>query len=99
MIYMVDIDETICISPPSRNYSFAKPIVDNINAINKLYDDGHIVIYWTARGTGTGRDWADVTKKQFEKWGVKYHDLRFGKPVYDVFICDKAFNTESFFNE
>jgi hypothetical protein len=23
-------------------------------------------------------------------WGVKYHKLLFGKPDYDVLVCDKA---------
>ena len=31
----------------------------------------------------------DLTEKQLEKWGVKYHELLFGKPHADVFIDDK----------
>lgn len=95
----VDIDETICTSPEDRDYSKAEPIFDRIKKINKLYDSGNKIIYWTARGTGSGIDWRDVTEKQFEKWGVKYHDLKFGKPIYDLFIDDKNINSEEFFNE
>ena len=51
-------------------------------------------MYWTARGTGSGIDWESATKQQFEEWGVKYHDLKFGKPIYDLFIDDKNMNTE-----
>ena len=58
-----------------------------------LYKEGHTIIYWTARGTGSGIDWSDVTRKQFEKWNVKFHDVRFGKPAYDLFIDDKAINS------
>ena len=94
----VDIDETICRSPESRDYSLAIPIVDHIHKINELYDSGVEIVYWTARGTGSGIDWREVTEKQFEKWGGKYHDLKFGKPVYDLFIDDKNINTERFFN-
>ena len=94
----VDIDETICRSPESRDYSLAIPIVDRIHKINELYDAGVEIVYWTARGTGSGIDWREVTEKQFEKWGVKYHDLKFGKPIYDLFIDDKNINTERFFN-
>jgi len=97
MIYIVDIDETICVSPPSRNYTLATPISINIQKINKLYEADHTIIYWTARGTGTGIDWRETTEEQFNKWGVKYSELRFGKPAYDLFICDKAINTEIFF--
>lgn len=98
MIYYVDIDETICKSPNNRDYSQATPIVDRIVKINKLYDSGNTIVYWTARGTGSGIDWRQVTEKQFKKWGVKYHDLKFGKPIYDLFIDDKNINSEKFFN-
>ena len=97
MIYYVDIDETICTSPESRDYSMAIPLQDRISTINELYDSGNTIIYWTARGTGTGIDWSEITKKQFEEWGVKYNDLKFGKPVYDLFIDDKNINSETFF--
>ena len=99
MIYYVDVDETICISPGSRDYSLASPIIKNINKINELYDADNTVIYWTARGTGSGIDWREITKKQFEKWGVKYHELKFGKPIYDLFIDDKAVNSNDFFKK
>tara|TARA_R110000796_G_scaffold71615_2_gene162525 strand:+ start:3030 stop:3341 length:312 start_codon:yes stop_codon:yes gene_type:complete len=97
MILYVDIDETICMSPDDRDYAKAKPIKKNIDKINKLYDDGNVITYWTARGTGSGIDWRDVTEKQFDKWGVKYHDLKFGKPIYDLFVDDKNINSETFF--
>lgn len=94
VIYYIDIDETICISPKNRDYSKAHPIKENIEKANSLYRDGNTIVYWTARGTGSGLDWREITEKQFKEWGVKYHELKFGKPVYDVFICDKATNTE-----
>lgn len=97
MIIYVDVDETICRSPESRNYAEAIPITDHILKINELYDCGNTIVYWTARGTMTGIDWREVTEKQFKKWGVKYHDLKFGKPAYDLFIDDKNINTDRFF--
>ena len=97
MIIFVDIDETICVSPEDRNYSLAEPIERNIEKINSLYDLGHTIIYWTARGSGTGLDWKETTEEQFLKWGVKHHELRLGKPVYDLFIDDKNINANTFF--
>lgn len=99
MIIYVDIDETICLSPENRDYTLAKPIVDNIKKINQLHDEGNKIVYWTARGTGSGIDWRQVTEQQFQNWGVKYDELHFGKPIYDLFIDDKNINTERFFNE
>ena len=93
MIIYIDIDETICVTPSDRDYSKAMPIVENIEKANKLYDEGHEITYWTARGTKSGIDWTDVTKKQLEKWGAKHHELKLGKPYYDLFIDDKNINT------
>lgn len=93
MIIYIDIDETICWTPEDRDYSKAVPNADNISKANKLYDQGNTVVYWTARGGGTGIDWRPVTEEQFEKWGVKYHELKFGKP-YDLIIDDRALNAK-----
>ncbi len=93
MVIFIDIDETICVTPASRDYSLAEPVLKNIEKANKLYDEGNTVVYWTSRGVGSGIDWRDVTEKQFQKWGVKYHDLRLDKPVYDLFIDDRVMNT------
>ena len=68
-----------------------------IEQINKLYLEGNTVIYWTARGGVTGIDWYDLTKRQLDLWGAKYHDLRMGKPHYDYFICDKVINADDYF--
>ena len=94
MIYYIDIDETIADTPVDRDYNKSKPIHENIQKANRLFDEGNHIVYWTARGTGSGIDWREVTEKQFESWGVKYHKLLFGKPIYDFLICDKAMNTE-----
>ena len=80
-----------------RNYVNAKPLKERIAKINKLYDEGNTIIYWTARGTGTGINWRDVTENQFKKWNVKYHELKFQKPIYDMFIDDKNINSETYF--
>lgn len=99
MIIFVDIDETICTAVSDGNYANAIPLVNNINKINNLYENDNHIIYWTARGTGTGIDWREVTTKQFDEWGVKYHELRFGKPIYDLFIDDKNINSRDYFDD
>ena len=98
MIIYVDIDETICYYEGERNYPDALPIPDRIQQVNKLYDEGNEITYYTARGSVTGIDWKNVTRKQLKSWGCKYHNLSVGeKPNYDLLICDKAINTERFF--
>lgn len=90
----IDIDETICHNTIWNDHTTAKPLTDRITMANDLFDAGHKIVYWTARGSTTNRDWSDLTKKQLNEWGVKYHELKFGKPFYDLFIDDKAINAD-----
>lgn len=96
MIVIVDIDNTICLSINS-DYNNSQPYYDRIEKINKLYESGHTIIYWTARGMQSGKDHTALTKKQMTEWGCKYHELRMNKPSYDLWIDDKAINSESYF--
>jgi len=86
------------VTPPDRDYNHSTPIIKNIEKINDLYDAGHTIVYWTARGSGSGKDHTELTKHQMEKWKAKFHELKLGKPVYDLFICDKAVDSRDYFN-
>ena len=87
----VDIDETICFYSAERNYPDAEPDYDNIAKINKLYDEGHNITYWSARGSVTQIDWMETTINQLKKWSCKYHKVSVGlKPTYVLLICDKT---------
>lgn len=88
-VYYVDIDGVLC-TDMGGHYEHAKPLRENIEKVNALYDDGNQVILWTARGTTTGRDWRQFTLTQLALWGVKFHRLELGKPYYDVLIDDKS---------
>ena len=102
MIYMVDIDQTICVTPQidgKHRYDMSVPIAHRIEEINKLYDQGHTIKYWTARGSGSGLDWTELTHQQLNEWGCKFHEVKLGKPSYDVWIDDKALNDALFFYE
>jgi hypothetical protein len=97
MIYIIDIDNTICKTNASL-YEGSRPYPEKIKKINQLYGDGHKIIYWTARGSSSGLDWSELTKKQLKSWGCKYHELRLGKPSYDIWVDDKAINEKDFFS-
>lgn len=96
MRIFVDIDGTICKTIKS-DYENSKPYSSRISKINKLYENGHTIIYWTARGGSSGIDWTDLTKQQLENWGCKYHELLMKKPSYDLYIDDKSINSEEYF--
>lgn len=73
------------------------PYKDRIEKINRLYDNGDTIVYWTARGTLTQKMWFNTTYKQLTQWGCKFHELRMGKPVYDLFIDDKNISSDNYF--
>lgn len=99
MIYYIDIDDTICTLSESMNYESAQPIPLAIEKVNRLYEEGHHVVFWTARGTVSGKDWRQLTESQLISWGVKYHELKFGKPAYDFFIDDKNINSNDWLSK
>lgn len=100
MIIYVDIDDTICYYKDGNkgDYNLAVPYKDRIEKLNKLYDEGNEIHYWTARGTITGKYWLFITKLQLDYWGCKYSSIKINKPYYDLFIDDKNINSEFYFN-
>jgi len=90
----VDIDETICQYKGIREYHLASPDKKAIKKINKLFNEGHTITYWTARGSVDTllRDtYEHLTKEQLKIWGCRYHHLSVGeKPPYDLLICDRT---------
>lgn len=107
MIYVVDIDGTICTKAQNFDYNKSQPLADRINKINELYDEGNVIIYQTARGMGRFnnnpqlaiQEFYSLTKEQLEKWGCKYHLLFLGKPAGDVYIDDKGIKDDEFFKD
>lgn len=94
--YCIDIDGTICTNTEGF-YKEAKPYLERISQVNKLYDNGSKIIYFTARGSTTGIDWSKVTKAQLDEWGCKYHELIFNKPFADYYIDDKSLDLFNWF--
>jgi hypothetical protein len=93
-----DLDNVICITK-GTNYKKAKPNFKTIKLINKAYELGAEVTIFTGRFYGKCKGNLKkikkidngLSKKQLKKWGLKYHSLLFGKPVFDVYIDDKNF--------
>jgi hypothetical protein len=99
-----DIDGTIC-NNTNGKYEVAKPFLERIKQINLLYDEGHTIIFHTARGMGrssnsygyANKAFYEFTRTQLIDWGVKFHSLYLGKPAGDYYIDDKGVNDEQFF--
>ena len=94
MIFIIDIDGTIC-GDSKGDYEKAIPLKDRIEKVNKMFDEGHEIHYWTARGATSGIDYTELTTKQLDSWGCKYTSVRVGgKPHYDIWVDDKAHNSD-----
>ena len=111
MLIFVDIDGTICDMKKDSdiefldlpvNYEGVKPYPERIKKVNDAYYSGAHITYWSARGCKSGevKRLYDLTKKQLDEWGAKYHDLQIGnKPHFDVYICDKSHNADTWFED
>ena len=95
-VYCFDIDGTICTNTDG-DYEQAVPFGDIIEKINRLYDSEHKIVFFTSRGSTTGINWYDFTKRQLKEWGVKYHELIMGKPYADLYIDDRSIGPKEFF--
>tara|TARA_R110002020_G_scaffold46994_1_gene134056 strand:+ start:5818 stop:6138 length:321 start_codon:yes stop_codon:yes gene_type:complete len=104
MIYVFDIDGTIC-SKTDGNYESAEPFKKRIKKINELYKKGETIFFQTARGMGRSgnsrqsayHEFFELTREQLMRWGVKYDALFMGKPSADFYIDDKGIKDNDFF--
>ncbi len=87
--FVIDVDGVLATLSPGNDYALAAPLRRNIEAVNRLHDAGHRIVLFTARGTVTGLDWRAVTEGQFREWGLRYHELVFGKPAADYYVDDR----------
>lgn len=77
--YLIDIDGTICDDIPNEQperMEDAAVYPDALATLNKWYDEGHLICFFTSR-TEAHRE---VTERWLKKNGFKYHSLLVGKP-------------------
>jgi hypothetical protein len=102
--YVFDLDDTLCDSKYDDKekrwlYFEATPYYDRIEVVNRLWEEGHIIIVETARGCVSKINYYEKTFNQLRSWGLKFHTLRTGvKFSATYYIDDKAVNSEDFFN-
>lgn len=77
--YLIDIDGTICDDIPNEQperMATANLYEDALETLNKWYDQGHIICFFTSRT----EDHRQVTQEWLDKNGFKYHSIVMGKP-------------------
>lgn len=77
--YLIDIDGTICDDIPNEEperMATAALYPDALVTINKWFDEGHIITFFTSRV----EEHRAVTEEWLAANGFKYHGLLMGKP-------------------
>ena len=100
IIYCFDVDGTICSGVDDSDYYAAMPNLQVIAELNRLFDRGNIIKIMTGRGSVSNKDYTDLTKRQLEEWGVKYHELIMNtKPHADLFVDDRAISIDAWIQQ
>ncbi|WP_313375682.1 phosphoheptose isomerase [Chishuiella sp.] len=77
--YLIDIDGTICDDIPNEEPErmlTAEVYPDALITLNKWYDEGHIITFFTSRL----EEHREYTETWLNKHGFKYHGLLMNKP-------------------
>lgn len=89
LTFAFDLDGVIAGLVPGDEYARAEALPVGVAAVNALHRAGNRIVIYTARGSATGREWTELTLAQLKRWGVRYHELRFGKPAADYYVDDR----------
>ena len=77
--YLIDIDGTITEDIPNEEperMATCKPFPDALKTLNKWFDEGHIICFFTSRT----EEHREVTENWLREHGFNYHSLLMGKP-------------------
>jgi hypothetical protein len=77
--YLIDIDGTVTDDVPNEEperMAVVQPFPDALEILNKWYDEGHVITFFTSRT----EEVRDITETWLDKHGFKYHGLLMGKP-------------------
>lgn len=77
--FLIDIDGTITDDIPNEQPErmvACEPFPDALETINKWYDDGHVIYFFSSRTESL----REITEIWLKKYGFKYHGLLLGKP-------------------
>ena len=77
--YLIDIDGTITDDVPNEEperMSVVLPYEGSVETLNKWYNEGHIICFFTSRT----EEHREYTETWLEKNGFNYHSMLMGKP-------------------
>jgi hypothetical protein len=94
-VIVFDLDDTISFCH-DRDWPNAKPNIELIRKINKLYNEGWYIHIYSARGTISGTDYYSQVSRWLHEHGVLFHRLQFGKPLAALYVDDKCVTAADF---
>lgn len=77
--YLIDIDGTVCEDIPNEEpwrMEDAAVFPEAVTTLNKWFDEGHIITFFTSRT----EEHREVTERWLKKNNFNYHGLLMGKP-------------------
>jgi hypothetical protein len=77
--FLIDIDGTICDDVPneeSERMGTVLPYPDALSMVNKWFEEGHIIFFFTSRT----EEHRSITESWLKQHGFLYHGIVFGKP-------------------
>lgn len=77
--FLIDIDGTVCDDVPNEEperMAHVLPYPDALKIVNKWYNEGHIITFFTSRT----EEHREVTEEWLKKHDFKYHGLLMDKP-------------------
>lgn len=77
--FLIDIDGTVCDDIPNEEPErmvTTLPYPDALRILNKWYEEGHIITFFTSRT----EEHREITEEWLKKHGFKYHALLMNKP-------------------
>ncbi len=77
--FLIDIDGTVCDDVPNEEperMATVLPYLDALKILNKWYDEGHVIFFFTSRT----EEHREVTENWLKKHNFKYHGILFRKP-------------------
>lgn len=77
--FLIDIDGTVCDDIPNEEperMATTLPYPDALRILNKWYEEGHIITFFTSRT----EEHREITEEWLKKHGFKYHALLMNKP-------------------
>jgi uncharacterized HAD superfamily protein len=90
----IDLDGVVCSEEKTFDRPLARVLPGAVEFIKTARQNGNLVVIWTARGWEQYK----MTVDWLQKNDIEFDQLVMGKPIFDVYIDDRAIGHENWLN-